>query len=673
MLNLKKMWLKGIGRFVEQQEICFDRLGNLVQVDGENRNTGGSSASAKTTIFNAHDFVLGLNTIPNSMLQSRLTDEPILVEEEYDYDGVPLIISRGKKLKITLNGEVTTGSAKVTEEKLDQILGMPRDLFRLMQHKKQGEKGFFLNFTPAEINKFLMDGIGLGSFKNDLEKLDEKAADLSKMITSTRSILEAHYSGLKATEDAITALGPAPTKDVDQAAILDVKRKAELAKEELEALLMSQKLEEVKFLDSKPTDLEWVAFDESELGRHDRTVREIESKMSDLKLNEKGRLDDLKNRRRDLYSIVQAADIAKKEALRLAAEVSNIRGSVCPRCEQPWSGDYAKADEIKTLERISALKGTVAGGEVAKAAMEMMDQEIKSNTEVSHEMSSLKEQWFTAKSAYDGEKARKIIYEEEQRSANLTYRSQRSVDHRALLDRQAREASQLVGQESIYRKSFEMAVLNLKNYSENSARYEKSLKILQAQKESYCQQVLVTNHNLVEAEKNLETAEELKRGVKSYLSCSFDDALETISENATKMIQSIPNMATATIQLVGTKETKEGKVKEEVTAIIHMDGEENIPIKTLSGGERASADIAIDLAALALIEDRTNKGINIFILDEPFTGLDSANIEMVLEVLKNASTHKKLIIVDHNPLVKEQISDRIIAVRDGLTSTITQN
>jgi DNA repair exonuclease SbcCD ATPase subunit len=93
----------------------------------------------------------------------------------------------------------------------------------------------------------------------------------------------------------------------------------------------------------------------------------------------------------------------------------------------------------------------------------------------------------------------------------------------------------------------------------------------------------------------------------------------------------------------------------------------------LSGGERAAVDISIDIAVLGLIEDKTNKGIDVFILDEPFTGLDGTNIEMVLEVLKNANMHKKLIVVDHNPIVKEQISDRITIIRDGLTSRVTQN
>ncbi|HXN74970.1 MAG TPA: ABC transporter ATP-binding protein, partial [Candidatus Acidoferrum sp.] len=82
---------------------------------------------------------------------------------------------------------------------------------------------------------------------------------------------------------------------------------------------------------------------------------------------------------------------------------------------------------------------------------------------------------------------------------------------------------------------------------------------------------------------------------------------------------------------------------------------------------------AVDLSAIELIENKANKGINIFILDEPFNGLDTVCIEMALEVLKNASAHKKLVIVDHNPEVKQMVESKLLVIRDGTTSRVVQN
>ena len=38
MLRLRQLKFSGIGRFVEEQVIDFDALGNMVQVDGQNNN-----------------------------------------------------------------------------------------------------------------------------------------------------------------------------------------------------------------------------------------------------------------------------------------------------------------------------------------------------------------------------------------------------------------------------------------------------------------------------------------------------------------------------------------------------------------------------------------------------------------------------------------------------------
>jgi DNA repair exonuclease SbcCD ATPase subunit len=164
--------------------------------------------------------------------------------------------------------------------------------------------------------------------------------------------------------------------------------------------------------------------------------------------------------------------------------------------------------------------------------------------------------------------------------------------------------------------------------------------------------------------------EELKKCIKMYISYSFDEALESIGAKSTEIIRCIPNMSNATIQFEGTKETKDGKIKEEVNAVIGMDGETGVPIKSLSGGERSAVDLAVDLAVIDFIETKSAKGMNIFILDEPFTGLGTVEIEMALEVLKNSNTNKKIIIVDHNPEVKQMVQSRIIVEREGTSSRL---
>jgi DNA repair exonuclease SbcCD ATPase subunit len=238
-------------------------------------------------------------------------------------------------------------------------------------------------------------------------------------------------------------------------------------------------------------------------------------------------------------------------------------------------------------------------------------------------------------------------------------------------DRHLMDAEQLRGQANLDQKILEGAVSKLKSFDEAKRRYEHSHLSLMAQEHKYKIQMEALSEEIKVLDHDIESYEELKRAVKSYLSCSFDEALETISENSTRLVRSVPNMANATIQLMGVWETKEGKVKEEVNAVLNLDGDENIDIRSLCGGERSAIDLAVDLSVIELIENKTNKGINVFVLDEPFTGLDTVCIEMALEVLKNASPDKKLLIVDHNPIIKEFVNSSVITVvRDGNESKI---
>jgi DNA repair exonuclease SbcCD ATPase subunit len=272
--------------------------------------------------------------------------------------------------------------------------------------------------------------------------------------------------------------------------------------------------------------------------------------------------------------------------------------------------------------------------------------------------------------AIESEKTKESEHNRNEIEKNRVVLAEFAEKEKALRTRHAIELDAYRGQADIDRRTFEAAAMKLKTYENDRARYEMALKGITEQETKYKEQVDGLTKKFDSLTEELSLAEEAKRALKSYISCSFDDALAYISEVSTRIIRSIPNMANATIQLEGIRETKDGKVKEEVNAIVNMDGEVNIPIKSVSGGERSSIDLSIDLAVIDLIESRTGKGIDIFVLDEPFEGLDTICVEQVLEVLKNSSTNKKLLIVDHNPEVKQLVENRIVVVREGAVSHI---
>ena len=684
MLTLKELRFKGIGRFIEEQSVSFEQLGNLVQVDGQNNNTGGSSGAGKSTIFNALDFLLGINSTSNNILQSRITEESIWVEGIFDYDGLPLTITRGKKLKIDLNGEVTTGSSKLSEEKLDQILAIPRDLFKPMLHKEQGERGFFLNFTPKETNDFLTDCLGLTSFKKPMLALDEKLQECNTKKVAYEGLANAARARLEASRFSLSAIGEPPVKDVNQDIILKFKSSVDAATKELKALSDNHSKELVQLELKKPAKIH-INFDKSAKIGLETKLQAFVSKRNFLALTQKdlenkaqAHIQSLKHKQSELSHQMDMGNSATSEAMRLAEKVKKLRDAKCHTCGQDWANESAKREEESLLENINKLKVLIAAGTKASAEYETAkkDLELAYETQppaVSNEYQECLKEEVQLKQQIDENNKAEHAHNDSINTANFNNQANFNKEFQSLKDKHSSEQGHLRGQIDINTRMFESSVAKLRSYEDNRVRYETTISKLKEQEKEYTIQFDEAFQEVNKVINDIINYEELKKAIKSYLSCSFDEALETISENATRLARNVPNLANCTIQLTGTWETKDGKVKEEVNATISLDGDENVDIRSLCGGERSAIDLAVDLSVIELIENKTNKGINIFLLDEPFTGLDTVCIEMALEVLKNASLNKKLIIVDHNPEVKQMVENSVLVIRDGLTSRVIQN
>lgn len=718
MLTIKTLKFSGIGRFVEEQTVNFDTLGNLVQVDGQNNNTNGSSGAGKSTVFNALEYLFGLNDIPNTVLQSRLTKEGISVSGSFDLDGQPVTISRTKgKLSVEIGGEVITGSSKLSEEKLDQILSMPRHLFRPMLHKRQKEGGFFLQFTPKEIHEFLTDCLGLSDLRVKAEIIEKKIKELADRKAITDLKLAEAQASLKGLGDALLALGAAPVKEIDESSLLALKNKADASKAVLEALL-KQHAEQTALLEKErpvlapPAAIPSPILDTSEYDTSlmKQASKEKEELAFEIQLRvqaESTRVSEVNRKIQEnklalstLGHKVTMATLAKNEAVRLAAEVKKIRDAICPTCEQSWVTETAKVKEAELMGKILGHKAQMDEGANAERTIAEVNAQIEALTlqaqpQPIENLEEKKQKIQALLSTIAQEEQNLGIFNTNKRNKNSLLMQQHSDAQKAsmsaftaeqgrlsneflgkqhaLSNVQFGQASQARGQADLDARLLDAAVSKFRAFEEAKNRYENSLKMLKTQEGSYTAAIAENSDKLAKIQSELLMTEEIKRALKSYASCSFDEALDSISDMATKILRNIPTMANATVQLEGTKETKDGKIKEEVNAVISVDGEIGVPLKSFSGGEMSSIDLAIDLAVVDMIESKTGKGINIFILDEPFTGLDTVGIEMALEILRSANINKKLIVVDHNPEVKEMVESKLLVVRDGDTSKIVQN
>lgn len=683
MLKLKELRFSNIGRFVETQTIDFTILGSLVQVDAINTNTGGSSGSGKSTIFHSLDYLLGLNDTPASVLQSRLTKDGINISADFDWNGVPITISRSKSkgLVIDLPGESISGSSKLAEEKLAQIIGMPASLFGQILHKKQKSGGFFLNLTPQKTYEFLSDCLNLNEFRDKTVILDKRIKDLSGRLDFVRNKLSSEESAILATSKSIELIGVVPECNVSESEIAAIKARLDHATMEYHAAETEwkQKLSE---LESRRPKITSTPFDRSLLELNEKAIQSLYGKIEELKEEERARQKSLsiliyekKEEISKLRMAVLDGSKALAEAKSTAEKVKKIKDSLCYTCEQTWVTDKAKGELSALMNLIMGFKKTIDNGKTAEPLLNtaadvvaalLIESAPRVHPDIEVRTANITFLNGDVSKERDKERAHQQAEASKNRALLATYDAE-------LEDMRTKKDNNLYSLRSVsehLRGELNSSTGSLESYKSELERHAYTIKSLNYQKSvlEISAQALSLEFSSLTTE--LLLAEESKKVIKSYISRKFDDALDYIGDLATKMVRNIPNTSTATIRLSGLKETGEGKIKEQVTALIDSDGEEDIPIKSFSGGERTALDLAIDFAACDLIETQTNQGINILIIDEGFEGLSSVEIEMVIELLKTANPNKQIILVSHDPIVKQLVPDKIIVTRTGLTSTI---
>jgi len=748
MLKLKKLSLKNIGRFTENQEIDFTALGSLIQVDAQNINTGASSGSGKSTIFNAISWTLGLDGLPTTILQSRLTDEPIHCSLELDWNGKSVVVDRGKKLTISIDGIETKGASKITEEKLDEILGLPRNLFRPLIHKRQGEQGFFLNMTPAKMNEFLTDCLGLNDIRSKIEIVYAKSKILDQELGLAQLDLTGSQSALDATLEALESIGSPPAKPTADLSHIDALKEC-LAnyKKVLLDNRAAQNQEKISLERNKP-QLEVADFDKKTLNEILEQENDLEGRIGMVKSDERDRqaqknkdISDLKsalaqkllelkhefenkinkakmesNDRILLLSsalaiesdTVKIGKASRESAQKIMGQLKHLRSGICHVCEQTWITDASKLEESKLLEELNQHKANImASGQasekvdILKLSIEDAKVELTTRTaginkdysanqvelrksiesqisvlteearyRISEEELSLIKKLNDVRELLKQEQTKECEYLKNQTFKNQIALEEFLLEQKRLNDKHVIENTRIQDEISKLEQEEYRATAELRTYSENLDRYNRQLFNLKAQELDHKLKADKANAKTEEIAKKLGLSEEVKRCLKSYLSCSFDDALDSISSMATTILRAVPTMANATIRLEGVKETGSGALKEQINACLDNDGELNVPVKSLSGGERSAVDLSIDLAVASFITERTNIGADFLLLDEIMNGFDTLGKENTLDMIKGISGDRKVLIVEHDPVAKEYILDRITVVRDGETSFI---
>ena len=672
MLKLKRYSFSGIGRFVEKQTIDLESRDHLIQIDGENTNTGGSSGAGKSTTVEALAFLLGISDIPSTQLQSRITKSPIWVQGEFE-GGITITRSKKDGLTIQTPEETVSGNSKLAEEKLDQIIGVNRKLLKTMCYKRQKQGGFFLNLTPKESHAFLIDCLDLTEYQNKINKMNDVLKDKYKPSKiSLESGLEQVKIGIENITDLLSKkeLPQKPEeKDVSKLKLeIDVAKQA-LQNEEITLTEMVTKI------GPKPIEPKSPVFEKEQMLLDTQSgIVAVKAEIEDIRKSHQESIDQANFALRKIQDNIAKSNSYKDLLIdevnnnnALLEQIKHIEEEKCPTCMREWkqnSGD--KLQELKEKsgmhqEKIAGYKSEIEKIPHLKVMEEkaikiLEDRQLKQiNIHEKETLAALEENLRKLQNEKDNiQSVAKQKYLEDYNTWNDKHTTIQNMFKKKFDDLKWKiaglenEIQKIEKEDENYQKA-------LNTYNTDIDHLNKKLKEYKANFEKASRHLEETNRNIVLSEESI-------RLIKNFTLQKFQDTLDYIGARATEIINMIPNMANAVIYFEGAKETKTGKIKNEVNAVINLEGDLAVSIKTLSGGERTAADLAVDLAVGEMIENYTRKGVNFSVIDEGFDGLDSVSKIQCLEILKNISTDKKILMVDHSSEVKEMVCD-IIKVR----------
>jgi DNA repair exonuclease SbcCD ATPase subunit len=689
MIKLLKLKFQNVGRFVEMQSIDFTNKSKLLQFDAKNENTGGSSGSGKSTVFQCIDLLLGINGASAATLQSRLTKSGFFIEGEFLINDIPVTISRSKKdgLIVRTPTETVEGNAKIAEEKIDSLLGIPRKLFGKMVHKKQKEGGFFLELTAKESYDFMVDCLGLQEWESKLDKINAFSKEKELTLIQLQNQIKNNEELLGKYESDLSSITkPAEIDQNDLDAKLDINLKAlDQAKSNINTFKaqLAQELQNIELeKNSKIPPKPEIAVDK-ELDVLKQELNSIASK----ELEERSALNSALIEEKIKNAQIALTNISKKEVelenkvnkvKELKKQKEHIVAATCPTCSQKWVGESA----IKKVEQLSAeivnltaeivqFKDMIGKKDIITKALDGLRLEKENNDKM---LSEIAVKYAEMKAAINN----KISNLKNLESQALIEWNSKRLEVINKYDNLAREKERhfqnLIGVNQETQRMCENDINNIRslkdNYQKQLSAYNQMTSAIGVRISELKEKIAQDRASEAIIQKNLLVAAESHRAVKNYTLQIFQDTLNFIGEYATQILNAVPAMSNATLYFENCKETKTGKIKDEINCIINLDGENNINIKTLSGGERTAVDLAVDLAVIEVLESQAGKGADWIVLDEPFTGLDSVGCEAAIDIIKQIGLKKRIIIVDHNPEVKEVIEESIMVHRRGSESNI---
>jgi DNA repair exonuclease SbcCD ATPase subunit len=188
-------------------------------------------------------------------------------------------------------------------------------------------------------------------------------------------------------------------------------------------------------------------------------------------------------------------------------------------------------------------------------------------------------------------------------------------------------------------------------------------------------QDLIAKHGLTLQDKktkiNLNKDIVAALGRTGFMGLIFEEILNEISVEANQLLGRMANVSSVTIQISSEKVDKSGGIKNTINTAIYNNGVSISAKSGLSGGMLTSVEQAVDFGLMKVLERRSGVVPKFLLLDEIFDGQGTLTKESAMEILKELSQDKIVLVIDHDSQLKEFFNQTIDIEYNGKYSAIT--
>ena len=644
-MKLKKLRLENI-RSHKNTEIEF-REGTTVFT--------GRTGSGKSSILMGVQYALfgsdsGINNY--SMLRRGKSKGKIELEFE-EGDGVYNIVRGLKRSGNNITVDVSNmailkdgtplpliGRANDLNEKVLDILNYPKDikareLFEITSYTKQDEIRALIELKPEKRQEHIDKILQLAKYKTTWENMKDVVSYFDSKLGEDKARLE----NLEKNKEELVEY-QAKAHEIKEK-IISGEKEIERLKEHYNKIIfevrqLSENLEVHLKKRRQSDELRGKVLNiESDIKIISKQIEILEKRKDSLELKQKefDSTEDpevLQERYAELSGIFGAISSQLEKNKSDLKKLKEIGAGTCPTCKQEITNEHISSVELEYSKVISAL------------SLDMSDKErdikeIKDNIQISKQAreinESLEKVMFNLKERIENKKLKSE--ELEKLEAETEISSLDCSDYEKIkkeLDEKQVVEKEVFSMLESHKKVNLVLRTELNEINSRLVKKEEEIRGIEDKKEA-----------LIKHENALITLQRLREDIRNIREIVRRNFLEDFRQEFQKKFEEIRKF----------DDDYTVDVKSDYEPVAFVSGGEEVPISSMSGGEKTSVALAYRLALSDLAAQISSiRQSEILILDEPTVGFDTEDIKVLPEALNNIKTIPQIIIVTHEEELK---------------------